>query len=66
MFSSLSISKGKGRDIVREKERPQLHPMLLRACSYQVSQRLSAEIESRTKFFNEKKKTIFRTYYHIS
>ncbi len=51
MFSSLSI--------VREKERPQLHPMLLRACSYQVSQRLSAEIEGRTKFFNEKKKKQF-------
>jgi hypothetical protein len=54
-LASLYLAKGKRRDIVREKERPQLKPMLLRACCYQVSQRLSAEIEGRAKFFNEKK-----------
>jgi hypothetical protein len=54
-LSSLSITKGKRRDVVREKERPQLKPMLLRACCYQVSQRLSAEIEGRAKFCDEKK-----------
>jgi hypothetical protein len=54
-LSSLSITKEKRRDMVREKERPQLKPMLLRACCYQVSHRLSAEIEGRAKFFNEKK-----------